>query len=252
MIIHVLTLFPGLFEPFLKESIVGRAVAKGALVVDLVNFRGFAPDRHHVVDDRPFGGGPGMVLKPEPVFAAVEHTLARARAEKPRLILLTPQGRRFDQEAACTLAEEEELLLFCGRYEGVDERVRLGFAWDEISLGDFVLSGGELAAMCIIEAVARLIPGVLGDEESARRDSFMEGLFAPPQYTRPRVFRGMEVPEVLLSGDHEAIRRWRRAEAERRTRARRPDLLRGAGGADRKGNDEEGPEAPPRGGKRSG
>ena len=247
MIIHVLTLFPELFEPFLSESIVGRAVAKGALSVDLVNFREFAGDRHHVVDDRPFGGGPGMVLKPEPIFAAVEHTLARARAEKTRLILLTPQGRRFDQEAACALAQVEELLLFCGRYEGVDERVLQGFEWDEISLGDFVLSGGELPAMCLIEAVARLIPGVLGDAESALRDSFMEGLLAPPQYTRPRTFRGMEVPEVLLSGDHEAIRRWRREEAERRTRARRPDLLRGPEDGKWKG-----PEGVPDDGNRNG
>ena len=224
MIVHVLTLFPGLFHAFMKESIVGRAVEQELLTVHLVNFRDFATDKHKVADDRPFGGGPGMVLKPEPIFSAMEHTLARVRSSKPKLILLTPQGRRFDQEKAIELSGEEEAILLCGRYEGIDERVHMGFDWEEISLGDFVMSGGELAAMCIIEAVTRLIPGALGDEESARRDSFMDGLLGPPQYTRPRTFQGMEVPEVLLSGDHQAIREWRRVQAEERTRRKRPDL----------------------------
>lgn len=224
MIVHVLTLFPGLFDAFLKESIVGRAVVQNLLAVNVVNFRDFAEDRHKVVDDRPFGGGPGMVLKPEPIFAAVEHTLAQAESRNPKLILLTPQGRPFDQKKAIDLAQEEELIMLCGRYEGLDERVHLGFAWEEISIGDFVLSGGELAAMCVIEAVIRLKPGVLGDEESAARDSFMDGLFGPPQYTRPRGFRGMEVPEVLLSGDHKAIQEWRQRQAEERTKQKRPDL----------------------------
>jgi tRNA (guanine37-N1)-methyltransferase len=224
MIVHVLTLFPGLFHAFTQESIVGRAVERNLLAVHLVNIRDFATDKHKVTDDRPFGGGPGMVLKPEPIFSAVEHTLARAERPDPKLILLTPQGRPFDQEKAIDLAGEEELVMLCGRYEGIDERVHMGFEWDEISLGDFVMSGGELAAMCIIEAVTRLMPGALGDEESASRDSFMDGLLGPPQYTRPRSFRDMEVPEVLLSGDHEAIRKWRRAQIEARTRLKRPDL----------------------------
>jgi len=225
MIVHLLTLFPGLFDAFLKESIVGRAVASGQLEVNLINFRDFAEGKHRIVDDRPFGGGPGMVIKPEPVFAALEDTLARTRESDPKMILLTPQGRPFDQKKAVELADLEEMILLCGRYEGLDERIHRGFPWDEISLGDFVLSGGELAAMCVIEAVIRLKPGILGDEESARRDSFMNGLLGVPQYTRPRSFRGMEVPEVLLSGDHEAIEAYRRRKAEERTKRARPDLL---------------------------
>ena len=224
MIFHVLTLFPELFDAFLKESIVGRAVAKRRLEVHLVNFRDFAEGKHKVVDDRPFGGGPGMVLKPEPVFAAMEHTLANAATDAPRMILLTPEGRRYDQRIANELARGEELVIFCGRYEGFDDRIRMGFAWDPISIGDFVLSGGELAAMCLIESVIRLKPGVLSDDESARRDSFMNGLLGWPQYTRPRSFRGMEVPGILFSGDHKAIEAWRRREAVRRTERTRPDL----------------------------
>ncbi len=224
MIVHVLTLFPGLFGAFLDESIVGRAVQRGLLEVNLVNFRDFAEGRHKVVDDRPFGGGPGMVLKPEPIFAAVEHTLAQAASDHPRMILLSPQGARFDQEKAVELVEHNELIILCGRYEGFDERVHTGFPWDEISLGDFVTSGGEPAAMCLIESTIRLKPGVLGDDESASRDSFMNGLLSPPQYTRPRVFRGMDVPEVLLSGDHEAIRNWRQEQSKRATARKRPDM----------------------------
>lgn len=224
MIVHVLTLFPGLFDAFLDESIVGRAVARQRLEVKLVNFRDFASGKHKVVDDRPFGGGPGMVLKPEPIFAAVDHTVKQVRCDAPRMILLTPEGRRFDQKIALELAEEEEMILLSGRYEGFDERIHTGYPWDPISIGDFVMSGGELAAMCIIEAVIRLKPGVLSDEESASRDSFMNGLLGWPQYTRPRSFDGKEVPDVLLSGDHQAIEAWRRREAEKRTERMRPDL----------------------------
>ncbi|MFH2000855.1 MAG: tRNA (guanosine(37)-N1)-methyltransferase TrmD [Planctomycetota bacterium] len=224
MIVHVLTLFPGLFDAFLKESIVGRAVSKQQLYVELVNFRDFAEGKHHVVDDRPFGGGPGMVLKPEPIFSAVEQAMSRAKYKNPKLILLSPQGKRFDQQKAIDLAGEEELIVLCGRYEGFDERILMGFPWDIISIGDYVLSGGEPAAMCLIESVIRLKPGVLGDEESAQRDSFMNGLLGTPQYTRPRSFRGMEVPEVLLSGDHQAIEQWRREEMKKRTKQKRPDL----------------------------
>jgi len=225
MIVHVLTLFPGLFDAFLKESIIGRAAARGLLKVNLVNFRDYAEGRHNVVDDRPFGGGPGMVIKPEPVFAAVEDLLHQASHPEPKMILLTPRGQRFDQSLANDLAGEEEMIILCGRYEGFDERIHGGFPWTEISLGDFVLSGGELAAMCLIESVARLRPGILGDEESARRDSFMNGLLGTPQYTRPREFRGMTVPEVLLGGDHKAIEAWRRAQALERTKRARPDLV---------------------------
>jgi tRNA (guanine37-N1)-methyltransferase len=225
MIVHVLTLFPGLFDAFLKESIVGRAVSADLLQVDLVNYRDFAGGKHNVVDDRPFGGGPGMVIKPEPVFAAVEDTLERASTKEPRMILLTPQGRRFDQRMAIDLADAEELIVLCGRYEGFDDRIHQGFPWEEVSIGDFVLSGGELASMCLIESVLRLKPGILGDEESAKRDSFMNGILSWPQYTRPREFRGMEVPEILFSGDHKAIDDWRRREAEERTKQTRPDLL---------------------------
>lgn len=224
MIVHVLTLFPGLFDAFFEESIVGRAKSQGILEANLVNFREFAEGKHRVVDDRPFGGGPGMVLKPEPIFAAVEHVRNGAKSQCPKLILLTPQGARFDQKKAIELSQEEELILLCGRYEGFDERIHQGLPWEEISLGDFVISGGELAAMVVIESVIRLIPGVLGDEESATRDSFMNGLLGPPQYTRPREFRGEKVPEVLLSGDHKAIQEWRDRASLNRTRNKRPDL----------------------------
>jgi tRNA (guanine37-N1)-methyltransferase len=219
----ILTLFPEIVLPPLGESIVGRAQEKGLLQIRVVNFRNYAKDRHHIVDDFPFGGGPGMVLKPEPIFAAVRDCL-----EDPsggRVILMSPAGRRFDQEVAKALASEEHLVFICGRYKGVDERVREALVSDEISIGDYVLSGGELPALVVIEAVARLIPGVLGDEDSARGDSFYEGILDHPHYTRPSVFEGREVPPVLISGHHEQIRRWRRKEALRRTRRRRPDLL---------------------------
>jgi len=224
MLVHVLTLFPGLFDAFIKESIVGRAVSQNLLTVDLVDFRDYAEGKHKVVDDRPFGGGPGMVLKPEPIFAAVEDLKQRAKSKTPKLILLTPQGTPFRQKKAIELAKTEELIILCGRYEGFDERIIEELPWDEISIGDFVMSGGESAAMCVIESVIRMIPGVLGDQESATRDSFMNGLLGPPQYTRPRSFRGIEVPEVLLSGDHKAIQGWRDRESLKRTIKKRPDL----------------------------
>jgi tRNA (guanine37-N1)-methyltransferase len=224
MIIHILTLFPSLFEPFLQESIVGSAAARGLVDFRLVNFRDFAEGKHRVVDDRPFGGGPGMILKPEPVFAAVENVLAGFPEGSVKMILLTPQGERYNQKTAVRLAREDNLLMLCGRYEGFDERIRQGFPWEEISLGDFVLSGGELAAMCLAESVARLVPGVLGHEQSAWDDSFSEGRLEHPQYTRPRTFRGVSVPEILFSGDHKKIEEWRRKMSLRRTSERRPDL----------------------------
>lgn len=216
--VHVLTLFPRLLESFLEESLVGIARRRGLLEVDLVDYRAFAHDRHRTVDDRPYGGGPGMVIKPEPVFEAMESVLARTSRPDMPLLLLTPQGRPFDQAMAVRLAAEPEWLVLCGRYEGFDERVHQGFPWTEVSLGPYVLCGGEVPAMALIEATSRLIPGVLGDEESALRDSFMVGgLLDHPHYTRPPSFRGHEVPDVLLSGDHAEIEAWRRSQAERRT-----------------------------------
>jgi len=217
--IHVLTLFPDLFDGFLRESILGKAIADGRLAVRLLDFRDFAEGKHRSVDDVPYGGGSGMVLMPGPLVAALE-----SLPPGTRKILLTPQGRPFDQAAAVRLAAEPRIALCCGRYEGFDERIR-EYVDEELSLGDFVMQGGEVAAMAVIEAVVRLLPGVLHNAESPVEESFARGLLEYPQYTRPREFRGREVPEVLVSGHHEQIRRWRRREALRRTRERRPDLL---------------------------
>jgi tRNA (guanine37-N1)-methyltransferase len=207
----ILTLFPEAIRPYLDESILGIAQAQGNLRVDLVDFRNYALDPHRTVDDRPFGGGPGMVLKPEPIFAAVED-VERTHGAFHK-ILLCPRGRTFDQARARELSRHERLLFLCGRYEGYDERIRAGFAWEEISLGDFVLAGGELAAMVVLEAAVRLIPGVLGCADSARFESFEGELLDYPQYTRPREFRGSKVPDVLMSGDHAAVARWRTEQA---------------------------------------
>ncbi len=222
--VHLLTLFPEAVEAYLQASILGRAQAAGLVRVHVVDYRRFAEGRHRPVDDRPYGGGPGMVLKPEPIFAAVEWV--EGTHGPCRRILLTPDGEPFVQEHARGFAREERLLLLCSRYEGFDERIRQGMEWTELSLGDFVLCGGELPALAVIEATARLVPGVLGHDESAVHESFAEGgLLDHPHYTRPPVFRGMAVPDVLLSGDHQAVARWRRDQALRRTRERRPDLL---------------------------
>lgn len=217
MLCTVLTLFPEAIRPYLDESILGIAQRIGRVRFHLVNYRDHAQDRHNSVDDRPFGGGPGMVLAPEPIFDAVEEVeRSFGRAHK---ILLSPRGRRFEQGVAAELSREEHILLCCGRYEGFDERIRQGFDWDEISLGDFVLSGGEIPTLAVLEATIRLLPGVLGHEESAVQDSFQQdGLLDHPHFTRPRVFRGMEVPDVLLSGDHGAVARWRREQSLRLTR----------------------------------
>lgn len=208
----ILTLFPEAIRPYLDESILGIAQAQGKLRIDLVDFRNFTVDPHRTVDDRPFGGGPGMVLKPEPIFAAVED-LERVHGAFHK-VLLCPRGRTFDQPKARELSRHERLLFLCGRYEGFDERIRQGFAWEEISLGDFVLAGGELAAMAMLEAAVRLIPGVLGCAQSAALESFETELLDWPQYTRPREFRSMVVPDVLLSGDHAAVARWRTEQAK--------------------------------------
>ncbi len=225
MLFQILTTFPGIIEGVAGESILGRARQKGLIRVDPVNIRDFTSDRHHTTDDAPFGGGPGMVMKCEPVFSAVEALVSRAAGRKPRILLMTPQGRRFDQSMAEELAEESHIIIICGRYEGVDERIREHLVTDEVSIGDYVLTGGELAAMVVVDAVARLLPGVLGAEESPESESFSSGLLEYPQYTRPADFRGHTVPEVLLSGNHEEIGKWRRAQALERTLKRRPDLL---------------------------
>jgi tRNA (guanine37-N1)-methyltransferase len=221
----VLTLFPGMFRGPLDESMLKSAQENGIVEISIVDIRDFTSDKHRTADDYPFGGGSGMILKPEPVFQAVDSVLdGRSRGKVP-VILISPQGRRLDQSTARRLAEEEELLLLCGHYKGVDERIRDNLATDEISIGDFIITGGELGAMILIDAVTRLLPGVLGDFDSAETDTFYHGLLEHGQYTRPREFRGHSVPDVLLSGDHEAIRVWRRRDALRKTLLRRPDLF---------------------------
>jgi tRNA (guanine37-N1)-methyltransferase len=222
MRIHILTLFPNMFTGPFNESIIKRAVEGGLVNLSIYNIRDHTSDKHHVVDDYSYGGGPGMVLKPEPVFEAVE--AVKGDRELP-VILLTPQGRLFNQSIAAEIAVNEEVVLICGHYEGVDERVRQHLVTDEISIGDYVLSGGELAAMVVVDAVVRQIPGVLGSDESVGDDSHATGLLEYPQYTRPQDFRGWEVPEVLLSGNHAEVARWRREQSLRRTAKRRPDML---------------------------
>lgn len=222
--VHILTLFPEAIKAYIGTSILGRAQADGKLAIHLVDFRQFSTDRHRTVDDRPFGGGPGMVLKAEPIFTAVEQV--EQNHGPCRKILLTPAGQVLNQDFAADFSTEERLLLLCGRYEGFDERIRQGLEWTEISLGDFVLSGGEIAALAVLESAARLVPGILGHEESAKQDSFAKpGLLDHPHFTRPAVFRGMTVPEVLLSGDHQAVEVWRAEQARKRTLKRRPDIL---------------------------
>ncbi len=219
----ILTLFPDLFHAFLHESILGRAVKRGLVDIKLTDIRSFARGPHRVTDDRPYGGGNGMVMKPGPVYRALQ-AVDRPKG-KSLVVLLTPQGKTFEQSKAWELSRLDQLILICGRYEGVDERIRKGLVDIELSIGDYVLSGGELGAMVVIDAVSRLLPGVLGGENSATDDSFEDGLLEYPHYTRPQVFKGKNVPSVLLSGDHEKIRLWRRTESFKRTLERRPDLL---------------------------
>jgi tRNA (guanine37-N1)-methyltransferase len=221
--IDILTLFCEMFDGFRSVSIVGRAVQQGLIELQFTNIRDFATDRYGTVDDAPYGGGPGMVLMCQPIFDALE--FVRKQAEPPgKIVLLSPQGRPMDQPLLNELAKERRLILVAGHYEGFDERIRIGLADMEVSLGDFVLSGGEIAAMAMIDGVVRLLPGALGKDESTHEESFSTGLLEYPQYTRPRVFRGMEVPEVLLGGDHGKIAAWRAEQAEQRTQQRRPDL----------------------------
>jgi tRNA (guanine37-N1)-methyltransferase len=224
MRIDIVTLFPGMVEPPLAESMLGRARARGLVDIRVVNLRDYAEGRHRVTDDYQFGGGGGMVLKPEPLFAAVE----ALRTPGAKVVLLDPRGRRFTQQAAGALAHEKHLILLAGRYEGVDDRVRQLLADDVVSIGDYVLTGGELPALVVADAVTRLLPGVLGGEGAAERESFTEGLLEPPQYTRPQEFHGAGVPPVLRSGDHARIARWRRRQAIWETWRSRPELLEGA------------------------
>ncbi|MCH9001248.1 MAG: tRNA (guanosine(37)-N1)-methyltransferase TrmD [Planctomycetes bacterium] len=224
MRIDVLTLFPEVFEPFLASSIVGRAIEAGIASVQCVNFREFAHDKHHSVDDRPFGGGPGMVMKPEPIFAATEAVLEMAPERGP-IVLMTPAGRKFDHELTVELAAEERLIILSGRYEGFDARVHEHLATHEVSIGDYVLSGGELPAMVLVDAVVRQLPGALGSPDSVEDESFSHGLLEAPHYTRPSEFRGWEVPAVLLSGHHAEVDKWRRRQNLLLTAQRRPDLL---------------------------
>ncbi|HZF01554.1 MAG TPA: tRNA (guanosine(37)-N1)-methyltransferase TrmD [Methylomirabilota bacterium] len=221
MKIDVLTLFPAMFAGPLDESIIMRARKKGLLDLQIHDLRNWTHDRHRTVDDKPFGGGPGMLLKVEPLFEAVESL----KREKTKVILLSPGGRKFSQEIARELAEQKDLLLVTGHYEGFDERVREKLADDELSIGDYVLTNGALPAMVVIDAVARLLPGVLGDDESSHDESFSHGLLEYPQYTRPAEFRGMKVPDILVSGNHAEIEKWRREQAKLRTKEKRPDLL---------------------------
>ncbi|RUS46394.1 tRNA (guanosine(37)-N1)-methyltransferase TrmD [Cohnella sp. AR92] len=234
MRVDVLTLFPEMFEGVFGSSILGKAREKGIVSLNTVNFRDYANNKHNTVDDTPYGGGGGMVLKPEPIFAAVEDVVqaasnglsqAGAPEAKPRVILLCPQGETFSQAKAQELAGEQHLIFICGHYEGYDERIREFLVTDELSIGDYVLTGGELPAMVAIDSIVRLLPGVLGNDQSAVLDSFSDGLLEYPHYTRPPEFRGWKVPDVLLSGHHAEIDKWRRLQSLERTLARRPDLL---------------------------
>ncbi len=238
MQIDILTLFPGAFDSFLSHSMMKRAAQKGVAQITAHNLRDYTHDRHKTCDDKPFGGGPGMLMKPEPIFEAVEALLGGAApAAKPprktakkgtRFLYMTPQGERFSQKKARELASAERLVILCGHYEGVDQRVMDALVTDEISIGDYVLTGGEVPAMVVVDAVVRLLKGTLGSEDSKTFESFSENLLEYPQYTRPSLYRGMAVPPVLLTGDHRKIELWRRKEALKRTRKRRPDLLKGS------------------------
>jgi tRNA (guanine37-N1)-methyltransferase len=221
MKIDVLTLFPAMFAGPLDESIIMRARKSGLLDLKIHQLRDWTHDKHKTVDDKPFGGGPGMLLKPEPIFEAVESL----KREGTKVILLSPSGRKFDQKIAQELAQEKDLLLVTGHYEGFDERIRETLADDELSIGDYVLTNGALPAMVVIDAMVRLLPGVLGDDDSSREESFSHGLLEYPQWTRPADFRGLKVPEVLLNGNHAEIEKWRREQAKLRTKESRPDLL---------------------------
>ena len=220
----VVTIFPGIIQGFLSESMLKRAFKAQLVEVQLINLRDFTTDQHRTTDDRPYGGGPGMIMKPEPLFRAIESV----KQEHSRVVFMTPQGSPFNQQKAQFLQQEAHIILVCGHYEGVDERVREQLVTDEISIGDYVLTNGVLAAAVLMDAVIRLIPGVLGNEEATQQESFSSSSLDHPHYTRPPVYRGFKVPDVLLSGDHKAIKQWRQEQAKQRTLQRRPDLLNGS------------------------
>lgn len=221
LLIDVLTLFPGMFQGPFTESIISRAKEKELVKINIIDLRKYTKDKHNTADDKPYGGGSGMVIKPEPVFEAVDDL----RKSNSKIILLTPQGERLSQGLANQLAGEEHLIFICGHYEGIDERIRIGLEPQEISIGDYILTNGSLPAMVVIDSAVRLIPGVLGNAESIEEESFQKGLLEYPQYTRPCEYRNLKVPEELLSGNHELIAKWRKQQAVKRTRERRPDLL---------------------------
>ncbi len=225
LLVDVLTIFPAMFSGVLNESILKRAIKAGIVNVRLHNIRDYSKDKHHKVDDRPFGGGPGMVMKIEPIYDAIRGVLKGRKKIARRIILLSPQGKALTQEFAEELSKNRHLILICGHYEGVDERVREHLITDEVSIGDYVLTGGELAAMVLIDTVVRLLPGALGDKDSIKSESFSNGLLEYPQYTRPADFMGMRVPDVLSSGDHKIIEKWRKKEAIKKTLLNRPDLI---------------------------
>ncbi|RCW41145.1 tRNA (guanine37-N(1)-) methyltransferase [Halanaerobium sp. MA284_MarDTE_T2] len=224
MFFEILTLFPGMFKGPLTESILKRAQENSIIDIKTINIRDFAEDKHNTADEPPYGGGAGMVLKPQPIYKAWQFA-SKKREQTAKTILMSPQGKKLDQNLVKKLSQNEGLIIICGRYEGVDERIRQTIVDEEISIGDFVLTGGELPAMVLIDAVSRMVSGVLGDENSSLKDSFYKGLLEHPHYTRPREFRGMQVPDVLLSGNHKMIEDWRRRESLKRTLIRRPDLL---------------------------
>lgn len=232
MVFHIVTIFPEFFAGPFQFGVVGKAIEAGLLSVRIHNLRDWTSDRHKTVDDRPFGGGEGMVMKPEPLFLAVESILPERDREKQAVVLMSASGRLFEQEQARRLSQLSEVVLICGRYEGVDERVATLLCDDELSIGDYVLSGGELAAAVVVDSVARLLPGVLGNEASTVQESFSAGILDCPHWTRPAEFRGVKVPEVLLNGHHEQIRKWRHAAALEKTARMRPDLLPGEASAE--------------------
>ncbi|MDD5196145.1 MAG: tRNA (guanosine(37)-N1)-methyltransferase TrmD [Candidatus Omnitrophota bacterium] len=228
MRIDIVTIFPKMFSPVFGASIIRIAQVKGKVKFYLHDLRDYTPDKHRKVDDRPFGGGSGMLMRPEPIFNAVEEILSKTKKNKPKVILLCPQGRKLTQKIAKDIAKEKQIILLCGHYEGIDERVRKELVDQEISIGDYVLTGGELAAMVLVDSVVRLLPGVLGDKNSLNFESFEGNLLEHPHYTRPANFRNLAVPEVLLSGDHKKIEAWRKKQALKRTQERRPDLFKKA------------------------
>lgn len=234
MRIDIVTIFPKVFSPILGESIIKRAQKKGLLKILVHDLRDYSKDKHRKIDDRPFGGGPGMVFRPESLFEAIKRikkvsaksrTASGGRSKNTKVVLLSPQGKMLNQKQSQRLSKVKHLILICGHYEGIDERVRLRLVDEEISIGDYVLTGGELPAMVLVDTIARLIPGVLGNKSSAKSDSFCDGLLEYPQYTRPANFKGLKVPNVLLSGDHKAIAKWRKDQAYKVTKKKRPDLL---------------------------